>query len=305
MSQRDFLQSQMLRLFSKLFLIFTIALPLYTFAFTVPTRPTGFVQDYAKILTTEQVNTLESKLETFEKQTTNEIAIVTVPSLDNEPIENVAQEIFTKWGIGKKDKNNGVLLLVSLADRKTRIQTGYGVEGDLTDIATSYIQSDIITPAFRAGDYNAGINGAVDKIIETLGGNQIVPKDYEQSNNNSRGFNWNFIFIFGFIVLQWLIAILARSKSWWGGGIIGGVIALALWHFFIFSLIFVIPLFVILVGFGLLLDFFASRAYQKHKSTGMRPPWFLGGGGFGGRGGGGFGGFGGGGSGGGGSSGSW
>ena len=133
----------------KKFLILSIVLiaPIFSFAFTVPEKPTGFVQDYAGMLTTEQVTSLETKLENFEKSSTNEIAVVTIKSLDGDTIENVAQEIFTKWGIGKTDKNNGALLLISLEDRKTRIHTGYGVEGDLTDLGTSYIQQEVITPA--------------------------------------------------------------------------------------------------------------------------------------------------------------
>ncbi len=287
-------------------LIGLLFLPIFTLAFTVPARPSMYVNDYAGMLSADQASQLETKIESFEKSTTNEIAVVTVQSLNGEPIENVAQGIFTKWGIGKKDKNNGVLLLISLSDRKTRIQTGYGVEGNLTDIATSYIQRDIITPAFRSGDYYSGINGAVDKMISALGGSDIVPDSYNTAqSNNYRGFNWQFIFIFGFVAIQWIIAILARSKSWWGGGFVGGVISLILWYFFISSIIFAIPLFVILVGFGLLLDFHVSRAYSNYKTTGIHPPWFLGGGGLGGGTGGGFGGFGGGGSGGGGASGSW
>ena len=87
-------------------LLVFIILPISVFSFVVPANPTGFVQDYAKILTTEQVSALENKLEQFEKATTNEIAVVTITSLDGDTVENVAQEIFTKWGIGKKDKNN-------------------------------------------------------------------------------------------------------------------------------------------------------------------------------------------------------
>ena len=100
----------MQKLFASLVLLI---FPISLLAFTVPERPTGFVQDYAKILSLDQVGALESKLESFERNTTNEIAVVTIPSLDDDVIENIAQEIFTKWGIGKKDKNNGVLLLIS------------------------------------------------------------------------------------------------------------------------------------------------------------------------------------------------
>ncbi len=283
-------------------IIFLLLVPLVSLAFTVPEKPTGFVQDYASILSSEEISALETKLENFEKQTTIEIAVVTISSLDGDSVENVAQEIFTKWGIGKKDKNNGVLLLISLADRKTRIHTGYGVEGDLTDIGTAYIQQEIITPAFRNGDYFGGINGAVDKMIEALGGVNIVPEDYSSEKS---GFPLEFIFIFGFIFLQLITSVLARSKSWWGGGVLGGGVAIILWHFFISSLLTAIPLVIFFIVIGLLFDFVISKAYKKGKTTGHYPWWFGGGGGSSDHGGGGFGGFGGGSSGGGGSAGSW
>lgn len=279
----------------------SFSVPFSALAFDVPARPTGFVQDYAAMLSADQVQTLEAKLEVYEKTSTNEIAVVTIPSLDGDTIENVAQNIFTEWGIGKKDKNNGVLLLISLADRKTRIQTGYGVEGDLTDLGTHYIQDEVITPAFKAGDYYGGINGAVDKMIEALGENNIVPEN-QQRNLGDFGSYINWIIFLIIVGFQLLSAILGRSKSWWGGGIVGGVIAILVWHFFISSIFAAIPLLLGFVGFGLLFDFLVSRAYTQKKTSGSFPWWFGGGSGGGG---GGFGGFGGGGSGGGGSSGGW
>ena len=127
-------------------------------AFDIPERPQSFVNDYANILSVADKTSLETKISDFEKQTSNEIAVVIIPSLDGDTVENVAQNIFTKWGIGKKDKNNGVLILIAMTERKTRIHTGYGVEVDLTDLATSYIQSEILTPAFRQNNYYAGID---------------------------------------------------------------------------------------------------------------------------------------------------
>ena len=270
-------------------------------AFNIPDRPQSFVNDYANVLSVEDKNSLENKISNFEKQTSNEIAVVIIPSLDGDVVENVAQNIFTKWGIGKKDKNNGVLLLVAMDERKTRIHTGYGVEGDLTDLATSYIQSEIMTPAFRESNYFAGIDGALNKIIESLNGNEIVPEGYSKEGEKtviSFGF-----FVFAFVILQWIIAILGRSKSWWGGGILGAAIGGAVWLFASLSLVFSIFLFFFFIVFGLGLDFFVSRKYQAVKNAGGHFPWWIGGGGFGGGKSGG--GFGGGFSGGGGSSGSW
>ncbi|MBP6884151.1 MAG: TPM domain-containing protein [Candidatus Pacebacteria bacterium] len=286
----------------KFLLLLLVVLPLSVQAFTIPERPNSYVKDYATLMSAEQVQSLEVKLNAFEKNTTNEIAVVTIPTLDGDVIENVAQEIFTKWGIGKKDKNNGVLLLVSLEERKTRIHTGYGVEGDLTDLGTSYIQSEVMTPAFRNGDYYGGINGAVDKMIEALGGNNIVPEDYSTSSGASK-IPWEFIFFLVFLIFQILAAALGRSKSWWHGGVLFGVVALAIWHFLIASIFIAIPVIIAFIGFGLFFDYMVSKAHTQKETMGSYPWWF--GGGSGGFGGGGFGGFGGGGSGGGGSSGGW
>lgn len=274
-------------------------LPLVANAFVIPERPTGFVNDYAHMLSADEVVSLETKISQFEKQTSNEIAVVTIPSLDGDTIENVAQQIFTQWGLGKKDKNNGVLLLISLADRQTRIHTGYGVEGDLTDIGTSYIQQDIITPAFKEGRYADGISGAVDAMIKALSGEQIATDTNYQI---PKGFADIFRFIpFVFIIfIQIMYAVLGKSKSWWGGGVIGAILGLLVTVIFNVTLFVLIPF----ILSGLLFDFVASKTYGK--TGGRGGPWI--GGGFGGggfSGGGGFGGFGGGSSGGGGSRGGW
>lgn len=276
-------------------------------AFSVPEKPAKSVNDYSGTLSEEEINSLEKKISAFEKETSNEIAVVIIPSLDGDVIENVAQEIFTTWGIGKVEKNNGVLLLVAMEEHKTRIHTGYGVEGDLTDLATSYIQSEVMTPFFREEKYFEGINGALDKMIAALGGTNVVPEDYSAGGGNNSGIDFEFIFIFIFFALQWMAAILGRSKSWWAGGVVGGLIGGGIWFFAGLSLILSISLFILLIIFGLGFDFLVSRSYQKAKSAGKVFPWWIGGGGGfgGGSSSGGFGGFGGGSSGGGGSSSSW
>lgn len=285
-----------------IFLFIYAFLPASAFAFTVPEKPTGFVHDFAGIMLANQVANLELKLQNYEKTSTNEIAVVIVESLDGDVIENVAQDIFTKWGIGKEGKNNGVLLLVALSERKTRIHTGYGVEGDLTDLGTSYIQQEVIVPAFREEKYYEGIDGAIDKMILALRGNEIVPEDYTESSN----INWEFAFIILFVALQWVGAILARSKSWWGGGVLGGVFGAVIWFIGFFTIIPSIIILFLLIAFGLGFDYIVSKTYKDIKKQHGHFPWWIGGGGFGGgKGGGGFGGFGGGSSGGGGSSSSW
>lgn len=262
--------------------LFTFLTPFIVFAYT----PQGFVSDFTNTLNLEQKQSIENKLSAFEKNSSNEISVVLVPSLDGDYIEHYATKLFEDWKIGKKEKNNGVLFLISLNDRAMRIEVGYGLEGYITDSNASYIIRNIVSPEFKKGDYYSGIDKGVDALIElTKGNTQVV------TQKNNIKINPEFV-LFVFFVL---FSILGASKSWWFGGVLGGIVGLIA-AFFIDSIL--TSIFVVIGGivFGLLIDFIAS----KSNMTGM--------GGFGGRGGGGFGGFGGfggGRSGGGGSSGSW
>ncbi|MES3004479.1 MAG: TPM domain-containing protein [Patescibacteria group bacterium] len=286
----------------KVFLVSLLLLPVFAAAFTVPDKPSTYVNDYTGILalSAEQEAILEEKVANFEKSTTNEIAVVVINSLEGDTIENVAQNIFTAWGIGKADKNNGVLVLVSVDDRQARIHTGYGVEGDLPDLATYYIQQDFMIPAFREGNYFLGIDNGLDKIIEALGGANIVPEGY--TKQSSSGINIEMLLFFGFIVFEVLFSMLAKSKSWWGGGVVGGVLGGGIIWYFGLAFLAGIFAFVVPVVIGLIIDYFVSKSYGHARSLGTYP-WWMGRGG--GSGGGGFGGFGGGMSGGGGSSTRW
>ncbi|MDD4333063.1 MAG: TPM domain-containing protein [Patescibacteria group bacterium] len=281
--------------------LFSCFLVFPVFAYTNPGQPTGYANDFAGVLAADQKQALENKLVQFEKDTSNEISIVTIASLDGDTIENFAVELFKDWGIGKKNKDNGVLLLVAINDRQMRIEVGYGLEGALTDAQSYWIINDIMKPAFRENNYYGGIDGAVDKIIAATKGEYVPEEKLASGLSNS---NWEFIFWVVIFVILWLASILGRSKSWWAGGVIGGIIGVIIGVIKGF-LYFGIASIVILIPLGLLFDFVVSRSYAKHKAGGPIPWWIGGGRGGSGFGGGGFGGFGGGGSGGGGSSGSW
>lgn len=256
--------------------------------------PTGFINDFANILSTETKDSLEITLKEFKDSTSNEISVVTLTSLEKNVIENVAVEIFEQWGIGTKNKDNGVLLLVAPNERELKIEVGYGLEPILTDIRSGNIIRTIITPELKNNNYDAGITRGVNAIIEatskdpTLFDNQVVNTDNSDQLDS---------FIFLGISLIYLSAFLARSKRWWPGGVIGAIL----------GLIFISFIGALILGLiGLLLDFFLSKNYKKRKSLGLPISWFSSMGGFSsGRSSGGFGGFGGGRSGGGGASGSW
>lgn len=273
------------------------------FAYSSPGDPTGFVNDYANVFTEEEKVALESKLTQFEQASTNEISVVIINSLDGDSIENFAENLFEEWGIGKAEADNGVLLLVAKDDREMRIEVGYGLESSLTDLLSSRIIRETLTPNFKENDFYGGITKAVDQIEKITYGEVPLELQEEEAQNIEGYFNY---FIFGFIALSWISSVLARSKSWWAGGVVGLILGIILSIFFGFMAFGLISIF-ILTPLGLLFDFLVSRAYKNSKSGGTRPPWWAGGGGFGGgsSGGSSFGGFSGGSSGGGGSSGSW
>jgi len=273
---------------------------LVAFAYTNPGSPTGFVNDFAEMLTKSERQTLETKLSDFERSSSNEISVVIIPSLQGDTIENFAVKLFEEWKIGKEKNDNGVLLLISRNDREVRIEVGYGLEGAVTDAQSYWIIQNVIIPTFREGRYYEGIAGAVNVLIPATQGEYVTEGASPPTRINLE----NVWFLF-FIIPMWLASILARSKSWWAGGVVGGIVGIILSFFFGF-LFFGLTATAFLVIFGLFFDFIVSRSYEKNKSLGKRPPWWIGGGGFGsGHGGGGFGGFGGGMSGGGGASGKW
>lgn len=294
----------MLRRFSIVIaLLFSLCATGVVFAYTSPGSPQGYVSDFAGMLSSSTREDLTATLSVFRQETTNEIAVVTIPSLQGDDIEGYANTLFREWGIGGKEKNNGILLLISRDDRKIRIEVGYGLEGALTDAqSNSIIQKDII-PAFRDGKYNEGVITAVGHIIDATKGEYTATGG--TSNSSVSGFFNSAENIFFFIVFPflWVVSILSRSKSWWAGGVVGGVVAIVL-GFVWSSLITGLILGIIFIPIGLLIDFVVSRAYVHSRKMGTPLPWWIGGNG-GGSGHSGFGGFGGGSSGGGGASGSW
>lgn len=132
------------------------------------------VHDEAKVLSTETIAQLESQLKTHEDSTSNQIAILIIPSLQGEAIEDFALRVAEKWKLGQKDKDNGVLLLVAIDDRKMRIEVGYGLEGVLPDAICSQIIRNEMAPNFRRGDYNAGVTAAINAIVATIAGEYVA-----------------------------------------------------------------------------------------------------------------------------------
>lgn len=288
-------------------------------------KATDYVNDYTGTLTQDEIINLSQQLFTLEKSTGDQVAVFLINSMEGDNgradyIEHFAVKLYEQLGLSTPDKQKGVLFLISKNDRQLRIEVGYGLEATLTDGIAKNIIDNSVTPEFKKGNYSEGISKGVEDITTVLNGGNIL----ENKNNSDTIFNSNsdwlgiliFIFVVGVNILAWLGAIMARTKSWWLGGVVGGVFGGIIYFLFLSSLasILGIGLWVFMAIIGTLLDYFISKNYKYHLSNlNSKGPgfwsggtWGPGSGGFSGRSGSGFGGFGGGGfSGGGGSSGSW
>jgi len=131
---------------------------------------TGRVVDNAEILAPATRDQLTATLKAREDASGDQIAVLTVPTIGDEAIEQYATRVFEAWKLGQKGKDNGVLVIVAPNDRKMRIEVGYGLEGTLTDVAASRIIRDRMTPRFKEGNYDRGISDGVNAIIATLEG---------------------------------------------------------------------------------------------------------------------------------------
>ena len=130
-------------------------------AVQVPPKPPAssgiYVQDYAGVISAPVRSYLQDIGRQLDQKTTAQLAVVTVKSLNGAPLEEYSLKLLRDWGIGSKEKNNGVLMLVSTGDRKSRIEVGYGLEGALTDSLTGQIQDRYMLPYFRKGTYEEGV----------------------------------------------------------------------------------------------------------------------------------------------------
>lgn len=298
----------------KSLLFFLTLTPSLVFAFSIPPND-GFVTDTAGIVSEQEEAELEAVLESYRIQTSNEIAVLIVGSLQGESIADTAIAIGREWGIGGRKSDNGLLMLIAYEDREVFLATGYGLEGAIPDIVAKGIIEEDILPSFRDAAYAQGIRAGIDAIIKHIGG-EYTAQRYVVSGagEESRvpllfgGIVLLFFVSFFLAILKEFITHTAPTPSFWEGGMIGGFFGIIFGLFF--GWILSIPLFIIL---GCVIDFVASLLYKRlpwmrqwvhghrRRRRGQRGWWFFGGGGKGG----GFGGFGGGSFGGGGAGGRW
>ena len=140
------------------------------------------VHDEAHILSQPFIDRLENQLKEYEDSTSNEIAVLLISSLDGESLEDYSLRVAEKWQLGKKEKDNGVLLLIAVDDHKMRLETGYGLEGVLTDAVSSRIIRNELAPNFRQDNYEAGVSAGINAIIRAIGG-EYTAEEGDQMNS--------------------------------------------------------------------------------------------------------------------------
>jgi uncharacterized protein len=178
----------------------------------------GRVVDQAHVILPAHLSDLNDALTAHESKTSNQVAVLTLPSLAGEPLEEFSHRVASAWGLGQKGTDNGVLLLVAIQDRKIRIEVGYGLEGTLTDAKTSQIIRHEMVPRFRHGEYSEGIVAGVHAILTTIEGTYTKPASSAPNSSEHVGL-WE---IFGLaVVLGTLVGLFLGSRRRLNGSVIG------------------------------------------------------------------------------------
>ncbi|HEY6084431.1 MAG TPA: TPM domain-containing protein [Nitrospira sp.] len=155
---------------ARLFVFFTILSGvLSAIALDVPPL-TGRIVDESHTLSSADVDQLTAVLKSHEEKTGNQVAVLILPSLQGEALEEFSHRVATTWKLGRKGTDNGVLLLIALQERKIRIEVGYGLEGTLTDLRSAHIIRNEIVPLFRSGNISGGVRAGIEAILKTIEG---------------------------------------------------------------------------------------------------------------------------------------
>ncbi len=169
------------------------------YALKVPPRPDGYVTDKAGVLSVQAREKLEAFLHDFENKTSNQVIVVTFPSLEGESLEDFSMRLGEIWKVGQKGRDNGVMLLVFKNDRKMRIEVGYGLEGVLPDALAGRILNEVAVPYFKKGDYENGILEGVTAICQATQG-EFKGLARSRGGEGSSGALLFFIFLFAIAV---------------------------------------------------------------------------------------------------------
>lgn len=231
-------------------------------------RPVGKVNDFAGVLEAAPRATLESQLEALERETSAEVALVTVPTLDGRGVEEYANALFNAWGVGKRGRDNGVLVLVAVQDRAMRIEVGYGLEGVLPDGLAGALMRETFLPRFRNGDYRAGIVDGMARVVDIVRrAEPLTPAQLaalEQSAAAARK-SWGWL---------WFMAIFAGLGSFMAGTAAGARVAVQLVAGILFTgAALVLSSFVMPVAAVIVLAVFAAAILVFSFRLAQKPGW--------------------------------
>jgi uncharacterized protein len=172
-------------LFFICYFLFVISLSSSAFAQTLP-KAVGRVNDFANVIDPATEAEIDRQLDQLEQQTSSEIAVVTVPSLNGMSVDEYANRLFKEWGVGQAREDNGVLVLVAIEDRIMKIEVGYGLEGVLPDGLAGQVIRDDFTPRFKANDYSGGIRNGVTHLVEIVEKHEVLtPEELAKFNQPS------------------------------------------------------------------------------------------------------------------------
>lgn len=199
--------------FSRLLPVLLLAFS-FTNAIAIPIlerpNPPRLVNDFAHVMSSGEVQQLEQKLLAFENETSNQITIVTVNTLDGSEIGSYALELAQKWKIGQADKDNGILVFAAIKDRKLNITVGFGLEGAVPDGLTARIRTNEMNPYFKEGNYYKGFDKGTDALIKATKG--------EYKNDKKAGKKKGGGSVGAIVVIVVIIALIIRRRGGGGGG---------------------------------------------------------------------------------------
>jgi uncharacterized protein len=179
----------------------------------------GRINDYAGLIPADRAQALEERLARFEAETGHQIAVLTIPSLKGDSLEDFSMRVAESWKIGKKGFDNGAILLIARDDRKLRIEVGYGLEGVMPDAIASRIIREAITPRFRSGDFAGGIEAGVDAILKITKG-EALPERARPAPGPTASQGGSLITILMITAMLALFIGMTRRKLF--GGAVGG-----------------------------------------------------------------------------------
>jgi uncharacterized protein len=187
------------------------------------------VTDLTRTLSADQVTALERKLAAFEQKKGSQIAVLIVPSVQPETIEQYGIRVAEQWKLGRKGVDDGALLLVAKDDRRVRIEVGYGLEGVLPDATAKRIVDEVIVPRFREGEFAGGIDAGVTRMIAVVEGEPLPPPP-RRSESRSSGANFESLLGLGF-VLVFVVGGILRSVfgRLFGATLVGGITGIIAW----------------------------------------------------------------------------